>query len=229
MGMLFDAGAILFGGLLGGICKKKVQIKSTAVFAIGIMLLSAVGLLENLLTVSDGKIIGEHTVVVVIALFFGTAIGDQLHLDERIYSLSKTKNVKINGLIDSLLFFGIGGLQISGPMVYALQGDSFQLIVKGVIDFPFALICGATYGKTVSLSSIGVFAMQVLIAVLTYFLGSFIGADLLCQLCSLGYVILFFTGFNMICSLQNKVKNINMIPGMLLIIGYHIIREVFFS
>ena len=227
MGFVVDACSIFLGGILGGFFKKKINIKNNFAFSIAIMLISIVGLLENILSISDGKIVGEHTVIVSIVLVLGCLIGDSLKLEDRIYSLSKTQNMSLNGVIDSVLFFGIGGLQISGPILYALSGDSFQLVLKGVIDFPFALMLGATYGKKISLSAITVVLMQLIIAALAYCLGDFLSADLLCQLCSIGYLILFFSGFNMLSLPNCKIKNINIIPGIFLIIIYNVILEVF--
>ena len=226
MGFIVDACSIFLGGILGGIFQKKLKFKSNPALAIAIMLISLVGLLENILSISDGKIVGEHTVVVSIALVLGYLIGDVLKLEYRIYSLSKAQNISKNGFIDSVLFFGIGGLQISGPILYALTGDNFQLVLKGVIDFPFALMMGATYGKKISVSAIVVVLGQLVIAAVAYFFGAFISTNLLCQLCSIGYLILFFSGFNMLCSPESKIKNIHIIPGIFLIIIYNVIVEV---
>ena len=227
MGFIVDGCSIALGGLLGGFLQKRVNTKNFSALSIGIMLISVVGLLENILSISDGRIVGEHTVVVTVALIAGFTIGNALKLEERICSLSKSKHTKHSGLIDSVLFFGIGGLQISGPILYAIEGDSFQLILKGIIDFPFALMLGATYGKKVSLSAFFVVMIQLMIAIPAALLGNFINDNLLCQLCSLGYVILFFSGFNMICPPQGKIQNINIIPGILLIIIYNVLMEVF--
>ncbi len=227
MGFIVDACSIFFGGMIGGAFKEKATLKSFSSLSIAVMLISVVGLLENILGISDGKIVGEHTVVVSIALVLGCYIGDALRLEDRISSLSSTQNIDKNGFIDSILFFGIGGLQISGPILYALEGNSFQLILKGIIDFPFALMLGAAYGKKVSLSAFVVVSVQLIIAAAAYCLGSFISASLLHQLCSIGYLILFFSGFNMICPPQYRVKNINIIPGIFLIIIYNVIVEVF--
>ncbi|MBR7116607.1 MAG: DUF554 family protein [Clostridia bacterium] len=227
MGFIVDGCSIALGGILGGIFGKKIDIRNYSALSIAIMLISAVGLLENILSISDGRIVGEHTVIVSIALVLGCFIGDALKLEDRVYSLSRGRNLSENGLIDSILFFDIGGLQISGPILFALKGDSFQLILKGIIDFPFALILGATYGKKVSLSAIAVVLAQLLIAALAYCFGAFLSDSLLCQLCSLGYLILFFSGFNMICPPDKKIKNINIIPGIFLIIIYNVILEVF--
>ena len=162
-----------------------------------------------------------------IALSLGYYIGEALRIEDRIYSLSKTQNMATNGVIDSILFFGIGGLQISGPILYALTGNSFQLVLKGIIDFPFAIMLGATYGKKVSLSAMAVVLMQLAIAALAYGLGAFFNTDLLCQLCSIGYLILFFSGVNMLRLPNCKIKNINIIPGIFLIIIYNILLEAF--
>ena len=228
MGFVVDAGSILFGGLIGGLFSKKINFRNYTALSISIMLISAVGVIENILSISEGKIVGEHTIVVTVALVFGCAIGDALKIEDRLYSLSKAQSLGKNGFIDSVLFFGIGGLQISGPILYAIEGDSFQLILKGIVDFPFALMLGATYGKKISLSAFVVVLAQVLIAMLARLLGDFISDNMISQLCSLGYLILFFSGFNMICSPKNKIKNINIIPGIFLIIIYNVILEVFF-
>ena len=226
MGFIVDGASICLGGILGGIFNKKINIKNNFALSIAIMLISIVGLFENILSTADGKIVGEHTVIVCIALCLGCYIGDALKLEDRIYSLSKAQNMTTNGIVDSILFFGIGGLQISGPILYALTGDSFQLVLKAVIDFPFAIMLGATYGKKISLSAVAVVLMQLVIAALAYSMGSFFTDNLLCQLCSIGYLILFFSGFNMLCLPNCKIKNINIIPGIFLIIIYNVFMEV---
>lgn len=227
MGFIADALAISLGGILGGAFKSKVNIKNNYALALAIMLISVVGLFENILTISDGKIVGEHTVVVSIALVLGIFIGDALKLEDRLHALPRSDSLALNGFIDSVIFFGVGGLQISGPVLYALKGDSFQLILKGVIDFPFALMLGATYGKKVSLSSVPVVLVQLIIAAAAYFFSDFLSDSLICQLCSMGYLILFFSGFNMMCPIGKRIKNINIIPGIFLIVIYNIITEAF--
>ena len=226
MFFLFDAGAIFLGGILGGCFQKRLKMKSLTALPIAIMLISIVGLFENIMSISGEQIVGESTVIVSIALVLGYAIGERLRLEDRIYSLSKAQTVGANGLIDAILFFGIGGLQISGPILYALNGDSFQLILKGMIDLPFALMLGATYGKRISLAAFFILAMQIIVALIAYCARQFIGKDLLAALCSLGYLILFFSGYNMLAPPKNKIKNINILPGMILIILYHVMKEI---
>lgn len=226
MGFIVSGGSIFVGGMLGSLFGRRISLKNEAVLAIGIMLISVVGVLENILSISGGKIVGEHTVIVTIALIAGCTLGDVLKLEERVSSLSGRDGQDQNGFIDSVLFFGIGGLQMSGPILYALEGDSFQLMLKGVIDFPFALMLGAAYGKRVSLSAAVIVAMQLLTAALVRLMGNFLGDNLVPQMCSLGYLILFFSGFNLICAPRYKIRNINMLPGVVLVILYNLFAEV---
>ena len=170
MGIIIDTLSIFTGGFIGGIFGKKIRFQNTQLFSIAIMLISLVGLLENILKITGDKVIGEHTIVVTLALVVGGTLGGLLKMEDRLSALSQTKNMALNGFIDAVLFFGIGGLQISGPILYAMTGDSFQLILKGIIDFPFALMLGATYGKKVSLSAIVIMITQIPIATAAYFL-----------------------------------------------------------
>ena len=220
MGIIVNAAVILFGGLLGSLFKTKFIFKSNAIFGISVMLISAVGVIENLFSVVDGRIKSDDVLIVVGALLCGYTLGELCRLEERIGALSGGRGARVNAFLDAALFFGIGGLQICGPILLALKGDSSQLYLKSVIDLPFAIMFGAIYGKAVTLSFIPVSLMQLLIAVAAYFAGSFIGDGMLCQLCSIGYIILFFSGFNLLCESKHKIKNVNMIPSIFIIIVY---------
>ena len=92
MGIIIDGLAIALGCLFGGLLSKKIAFKNNSALAIGVMIISIVGFLENLLSISEGgKIVGEHTVTVVIALVLGCFIGDLLKIEERISLLSSGK------------------------------------------------------------------------------------------------------------------------------------------
>ena len=158
----------------------------------------------------------------VFSLIIGWTLGEWLRVDDKLSTLAGTKNVQLNAFIDASVFFGIGGLQICGPILLALGGDSSQLYLKSVIDCPFVLMFGAIYGKAVILSSVPVALLQILIAFIAYLSGAYISDDMFGQLCSVGYIILFFSGFNLLCEKKHKIKNVNMIPAILVIILFNI-------
>ena len=211
MGILADAAAIIFGSLLGGVTKFKLSHASMKIFGIGVALMSIVGFAENAFVVRDGELCSRGIYVVVFSLFIGYIIGDALKPERWLSGISHGKSTASSGIIDATVFFGVGGLQISGPMLLALTGDSSQLYLKALIDLPFAVMYGAIYGKRTSLAALPVALVQVAIALLAALVGDFIGEEMISVVCSIGFIILFFSGLNMLTEGENKVNNTKMI------------------
>ena len=141
-----------------------------------------------------------------------------------IYQVYQVKGFQLSLILQ--FFFAVGGLQICGPILLATVGDNSQLILKSIIDFPFALMFGITYGKKVILSFIPVASIQVIILLLTILTKEFLDSTVIKQLCAMGYIILFFSGFNLICESKNKINNVNMIIGIFIILIYSVLTKV---
>lgn len=225
MGIIADALAIVLGGLFGSTLQKRSS-KNYNILAISILIISLVGFLENMYNVQGERINSENLLVVLFSFFIGSKIGERLRIKEKLSNLSKTSNKDLNAFIDASLFFGIGGLQISGPILLALTNDSSQLFTKGLIDFPFAIAFGSTYGRKISLSALPVALVQILIAFIAYFLSDCFSAEMTAQLCAIGYIILFFSGFNLMTNGKYKINNINMLPSIFLVVLFNLIMRV---
>lgn len=221
MGILADGFAIIFGGLFGTSLQKRGTDTNHRVLAICIMLVSIVGFLENVYYIKGENIVSENLLVVLFAFFVGSKLGDLLRLEEKLSLWGKTNNRSLDGCVDAALFFGVGGLQISGPVLWALTGDNSQLFIKSMIDLPFAVVYGAAYGKIVSLAALPVILIQALFAVTAYFFADFLSGEMIAQLCAMGYIILFFSGFNLITEGRYKINNINMLPSVFLVVLFH--------
>lgn len=226
MGILTNAAVIVIFSLLGSKIAGRNFNKYDRVLGIGIMVISLVGFFENIYSVQGQYINSQNLIVVLLAYMIGYVLGDILHLDARLSRLGNTKSKTLNAVIDTTLYFGVGGLQISGPIALILQGDNSQLFLKSFIDIPFSLIFGATYGAVAAISAAPVALIQLLIAAVAYFSADFFSAALNMQLCALGYLILFFTGFNLITDQKHRVDNINILPGMFLIIAYNFLKDI---
>lgn len=225
MGIIADALAIVFGGLFGSKLQKRSS-ENYNILAISILIVSLVGFLENMYNVQGERINSENLLVVLFSFFIGSKIGEGLRIEEKLSNLSKTENKDLNAFIDASLFFGIGGLQISGPILLALTNNSSQLFTKSLIDFPFAIAFGATYGRKISLSALPVALVQILIAVTAYFLSDYFSTEMIEQLCAIGYIILFFSGFNIITNGKYKINNINMLPSIFLVVIFNLIIRI---
>lgn len=223
MGILADALVIGGGGLLGS----RLQHHKTEHGTIGIavMIVSLVSFLENMYNVKGSMLSTDHLIVVLLAFLIGSKIGEVLRLEERMSTFGKTDNRTRNAFLDAALFFGIGGLQISGPLTLVLNHSNDQLFIKSMIDAPFALIFGSTYGKVTAIAALPVAALQILIAATAYMCSSLFDPALTAQICAMGYIILFFSGVNLMTDGKAKISNINMLPGILLILLFHIIKR----
>lgn len=226
LGVIIDALAISIGIFIGSFCKNKLKFKINQYFAIAVMIISLLGLIENVFMVSQERILGGDTIIVVFSLMIGAFIGDFIRIDDRIEKFLKGNNSKGNGFWDAVFLFGIGGLQIGGPILMAVNGDNSQLYLKAMVDFPLALLIGASYGRLPMLASIPVAGFQGIIALLAYLFGDVISQSMIMSLCAVGFIILFFTGFNMLSGVENKIKNTNMVPAMLIVIVFNIIKGV---
>ena len=67
---------------------------------------------------------------------------------------------------------------------------------------------------------------QLMIAGLTAISKCFFDANVIKQLCAMGYIVLFFSGFNLVCEKKYKINNINMIMGIFIILLYNIIIKI---
>lgn len=226
MGILIDALSIMLGSLMGSKFKQRVLMKNFSVLGISIMLMSMVGFLENVFDIADKKLVSDNLMIIVFSLIVGSILGEVIKLDERISGLSSVGRIQCNSFIDATLFFAVGGLQISGPILMAVSGDNSQLVLKSVIDLPFAMMFGASYGKSTALSAIPVAAVQVIIAFLAYCSEALLNDALISQICAMGYIVLFFTGFNLICDKKYKINNTNMIPGIIIVLFFNLIYGV---
>ena len=225
MEILMDGLAICLGGLFGSRLHRLVRPEDYRILGIGIMIVSLVGFIENMYYVAGQQISGANLVPVLLAYIAGCKLGQLLKLEERLSSLGKGENARSNAFMDAALFFGVGGMQISGPIALAIHGDSTQLLIKSLVDLPFAIAFGSAYGKITALSALPVALLQLLIFLLARLSASVFHADLTMQLCAIGYILLFFSGLNLTTDGKSRINNINMLPGMLLVILFHILRQ----
>ena len=223
MGIIINALSITLGSLIGGIFKERIKYENFTVLGISIMIISLVGFFENIFDINAMMLKSNDLLVVVFSLIIGTIIGDAIQLETRISNISRMSDKGFSSLIDATIFFAVGGLQICGPILLATVGDNSQLILKSIIDFPFALMFGITYGKKVALSSLPVAIGQVIIFLLTFVSKAFFDAIAIKQLCAMVYIVLFFSGFNLICESKYKINNVNMIIGIFMILIYNVL------
>lgn len=220
LGTAVNCGAILIGGGLGILGKK--YLKDTArmmqLLGICVMFLAASGFMADAIVIENGRIIAGDILPVLLCLLVGTGVGQAFRLDKR---LSAGQNQEKGALLAGFLLFGVGGLQLIGPIQSFAAGDNSLLFSKSMIDFVMAVIFGAAMGKGIAFSAVPVGLMQVMIGAVAVLCGQFLDEALLCQLRQIGYIILFFVGFNQLFEGVIKVRTADMLPSVAVIVLLH--------
>lgn len=227
MGIITNALAIGLFSLLGSSLRKIVTKEKLRILGICIIIVSVIGFVENVFTVRSGELVSGNLTLLLAAFIIGNELGEALRINQYLSNLGKSDNAARNAIIDSILLFGIGGLQICGPIAMITQGDNSQLLLKSVIDIPFAIMFGATYGPRVAVAAIPIALMQLVIALMAWLMGEFFTNQVIKDICSLGFIILFFSGFNLFTQGKNKIDNVSMLPSILIVILYYGIRDLF--
>ena len=226
MGILSNAFTISCGGFIGSLLKRFSTDKFIKMCGICLIILSLVGFLENVFEVDGISVTSDALLLIVLSLLGGYIIGSALKLEKRFTNNNTELSPKKSAFLDSTLFFSIGGLQITGSILLALEGDSSMLYLKSLVDLPFAIILGSTLGKTVSLSAIPVAVLQVCIFFLSKLIGEYITPNCIKEICAVSYVILFFSGYNLLVEDKNKFGSVNMLPSVFIIIIIEVAKNL---
>ncbi|MCQ2451196.1 MAG: DUF554 domain-containing protein [Clostridia bacterium] len=225
IGIISDFFGIFIGCILGDLffAKRKLSDTFSAICGIIISMLSIVGFITSSITVSKNGLESPNIIFTVICIVIGTLIGECLDLETRIYnskileSPAGTDEIT-SAVITGTIMFAVGGMAIVGPLDAFLTGDNSTLFIKAFIDFSISLSLGGALGKKVAISALPVTVLQLIIGVFGLSLSSFFTDNVIDSICCVGYVILFFSGFNFIFDKIIKIKTVNMLPAIALVI-----------
>lgn len=96
MGIIANALTIILGGLFGSKLRKNITTKDHKILAIVIMIFSLVGFLENTYNIQGKMLQSENLIIVMLAFFIGSKLGDLLQIEAKLSNLSKTSNASFN-------------------------------------------------------------------------------------------------------------------------------------
>ena len=217
MGTLINAMAILIGGGLGLLFRKRFpeRISRTA--------LQVMGLFTILLGVKMA-LQGKELVLALISLALGSMLGEWINIEDRLekfaFSLEErlhlTEYSPAKGFIHASLLFCVGSLAIVGSIADGLQGDPSLLITKAVMDGIMSIPFAAGMGIGVLGSAFPILAYQGSLTVLASQSQTFFTPLMIQELTSVGGVIVMGIGVNILG--LKKVRVANFIPALFIII-----------
>lgn len=234
MGTLINCGLILLGGIIGLLFKKAVseEMERSVEKAVGVavVMVGLCGALSVMLGVEDGRLKSSGELLLVVSLALGTFVGEALKLDRRIDNGCKAIERKFKasnfsaGFITASLIYCIGAMAIVGSIQDGLLGDSSTLITKGIIDGITAVVLAATLGYGVLFSAVPVLIYQGAMTLLAGALENVLVGQLLDNICMVGYVLVLCIGINFLSNKDNQIKTVNMLPAVLVPVGYKLLH-----
>ena len=217
MGTLINAMAILIGGGLGLLFRKRFpeRISRTALEVMGLftilvgikMALQGAELILGLVSLAVGSMLGEWINIEDRLEKFAFSLEGRFHLTE--YSSAK-------GFIHASLLFCVGSIAIVGSITEGLQGDPSILITKAMLDGIISIPFAAGMGIGVLGSALPVLVYQGSLTVLASQLKAFFTPAIIQELTSVGGVIVMGIGVNILG--LKKVRVGNLIPALFIII-----------
>lgn len=246
LGLIANSVGVLIGGLLGFLFGKKInkQVSGGVLKAVGvaIFVIALAGILKSVLNIDfvDGayNITTSYELEILIFLSIGTLLGEFLKIDAKLDTFGKFIDQKLNkgsfskGFINASLVFCIGAMAILGSISAAVEKNNTILYTKTAIDTITAFILASTLGVGVIFSSIPVFLYQFLFYLLGLLLDkAFTGPEFLDVFCTVGYGIVLCIAINFIFDKNDdeedkrKIKIANMLPALLLVIVYYLVKS----
>lgn len=169
LGVLVNALAILTGSFVGLLAKKGIPEKITNA------IMTAIALCVIYIGVS-GMLKGENTLVLIVSMVLGTAVGTLLDLDGRIERLGGRLERRFQrggqrapiaeGFVTASLLFCVGAMAILGSFNAGLKQDYELLFTKSLLDGISACMLSVSLGLGVAFSAIPLFVYQGLLALL---------------------------------------------------------------
>ena len=227
LGTLINISGILAGGFIGLLFGKamKERYQNTLMTATGVCVLfiGISGTLEEMMTVSQGKLTGSGTMMVIGSFAFGSLIGEWLNIESRIEQFGrwlkeKTKSERdtsfVDGFVTTSLTICIGAMAVVGSIQDGVSGDYSILAAKAVLDLIIVLVMTASMGKGCIFSVIPIALFQGVITLLSTFIEPVMTEQALSNLSLTGSMLIFCVGVNLIW--DKKIKVANMLPTIVL-------------
>lgn len=231
LGTIINTVLVIVGGLLGLLFKKgiKERYEKTLMAACGVstIFIGVTGTLQGMLTVVDGKIQTQGTMLLIFSFVLGGLMGELINIEKRMDDLgeklkkmfhAEKDNKFVDGFVNTSLIICVGAMAIVGSIQDGLTGDYSMLTAKAVLDLVIVVIMTSTYGLGAICSAIPIFVYQGGITLFGHFAGNVISDELIGYLSYVGSALIFCVGINI--TFGKKIRVGNLLPALLIPVFY---------
>ena len=229
LGTIINVCCIIGGGLVGLVGRRfitqKLQDALLKACGLSVIFLGIGGTMEKMLAVvsADGgaSLSSGGTMMILISLALGSAIGEAIDLDARFEQLGVWLREKtgstgdagfVDGFVTASLTVCIGAMAIVGAIQDGLTGNYNTLMLKGAIDAVIICAMAASMGKGAIFAALPVGVWQGLVTLACVPLQPTMTDAALANLSLVGSILIFCVGVNLIW--PKTFKPANMLPAV---------------
>lgn len=233
LGTLINVLAVLAGGGIGLFLKggMKQRYQDTMMQALGLatIFVGIVGALQGMLTVTDGALGSQGTLLMVLSLTLGGIAGEFLNIElglERFGEWLKKKahaenNARfVEAFVTTSLVICVGAMAVVGSLEDGLNGNPSTLIIKSALDFAIVIVFASTLGIGSLFSAIPIAIWEGGITAAALFVAPYMSDALITDLSAVGSVLIFGVGVNLL--FDRGIKVANLLPALLGPVLYHV-------
>ena len=226
LGTLIDITLILLGGFaglaFGRFINGRIQETLLKATAVAIIFIGISGAMGGMLSISGGELTAAGSALVVISLALGSLVGEWLNLERQIdrfgewlkYATGSNGDSEfVDAFVTASLSVAVGAMSIVGAIQDGMTGDFSILAIKGAIDALLVCTMTASMGKGCIFAAIPVLVLQGALTLLASFLQPLMTAAALANLSTVGSILIFCIGVNLIWPKTFRVAN--MLPAVI--------------
>jgi uncharacterized membrane protein YqgA involved in biofilm formation len=217
IGSIVNTATVIAGSLIGLLLRKRFPEKIKAIIFEGVGLGTLVLGMKMAFEVQD-------FLVFIFSLIFGGILGELVHLETRMEGLGEALKARLKtsderfteGFVTAFLIFCIGSMTFVGAINEGLSGDRTLILTKAILDGFTSIVLASVYGVGVMLSALPLFIVQAGLTLLAGQFQSFFSELMIAQLTAVGGALILGIGLSLLNI--KKVKTINLLPGLLVVI-----------
>lgn len=212
---------VLIGGTLGLIFKNKINENFSKAIVTALALCVLVIGVQSAITTTNMP-------VVIISMVIGTALGELLKIEDKIYGCGdklkerfggKDSSTFTDGFLSASLLFCVGSMTVMGSMEAGINGDYSIIISKSIIDGITAISLAATLGVGVLFSALFILVYQGGITLISMYAGQFMSPLMINEMSAVGGLLIIALSINMMGI--KKIRAGNMLPAIFIPLVYY--------
>ncbi|MCC8138908.1 MAG: DUF554 domain-containing protein [Lachnospiraceae bacterium] len=234
LGTIINVIAVLAGGGIGlvvrGGMKQRYQDIMMQALGMATIFVGIVGALQGMLTIEDGGLGSQGTLLLVLSLTLGGLVGEFLNIEEKLEQFGEWLKRKVHAeqnarfveaFVTTSLVVCVGAMAIVGALEDGLNGDASMLIIKSALDFAIVIVFASTLGVGSLFSAIPIAIWEGGITLAATLIAPFLSDALITDLSAVGSVLIFGVGVNLL--FDRKIRVGNLLPALLGPVLYHIL------